>query len=329
MSSTNEINDDLTKIPKLGSARQLWLAEAFGVHTYEDLAKLSVDEIEAQAEADGKRLNRSTFVLWPKKAAELAAAKKMIVEGNSERSGPKPTNQQTGSENNTSTPNTGTEQWHQVAFFNIEFLERRVNDRVIERKTHINYHETDHEYDWDGFETEQIGDWILEQAGDKLRQETREALAVEPEGEAVREAALPDRITVSVSGLHLYQPAGTEIPLGPGGNGRPYTGTVQAGQPFAVKAEFEIGDQMAASLGKREIPYQVQFYTKNRTTKGKLYLGDGEPGLMTSGKNSYSAKLGEILLSPGDYRLRVVVFAESGNVAPGYFELPRLRVIGE
>jgi hypothetical protein len=329
MQASKEERDDLTKITGIGPARQSWLAEVFGARTYDDLAALSADDIKAQLKAESKPYSRGEIDLWPPKAAELAAKAKMGVESDCEQAEPKPTHspsEKVRPEAKVPIPATREEQWRQIAFFNVEFQERRVKGREIERRTRVNYHETDQEVVWPGFQGEQICQWITERLGDKLRAETQEAPAAELKAAPLAEEALPGRLSLTVTGLRLYQPAGMEAPLALDENGRPDLGVVNASSPFAVEARFEIGEQAAAVIEKQEIPYQVQFYAHNRSTGDKAHLGSAGPGLLFAGKASYSAMIRAITLPPGIYRLQVVVILEAENVVPGYLELPLLRV---
>ena len=63
MQAIKEEYDDLTKITGIGPARKSWLAEVFGVRTYDDLAALSVDDIVAQFRTEGKPYSRSDIEL--------------------------------------------------------------------------------------------------------------------------------------------------------------------------------------------------------------------------------------------------------------------------
>lgn len=335
MQASEEERDDLTKITGIGRARQLWLAERFGVHTYDDLAALSADDIETQFKAENKPYSRSETEHWPQEAAELAAKKAQLsirttAESSVSEIGNSPANEIQPNEpqpKEAMAKRSQGGQWKPVATFIVEFQTRRTKDQVIEQRTKVNYHDTDQQVVWPGVESERIGRWMVEQAGDKLHQEIQEVPAVEPEAELVTEAALPVRLSVTVTDLRIYQPAGAEISLALGKNGQPYAGVIRAGYPFAVEADFEIGEQATAVIGEREILYRAQFYTQNRSTRDKVHLGDAEPGSLFSGKANYSAMLSGIALPPGTYRLQIVVIAESENVVPGYLKLPMLRVV--
>jgi hypothetical protein len=328
----------LTRITGIKRKRQLWLFEVFSVRTYEDLAALLPGDIVARLKAEGKPYSRAEVELWPQEAAELAEKKaqqssRTTAElsatevGNSPPRGSNPNPARGSNPKKAKTQRAQGELWKPVATFIVEFQTRRTKDQAIEQRTFVDYHDTEHNVDYPGIEIEQIGPWMVQMAGDKLHREIQRGPTAEPKTEGVKEEALPARIATTVTGLRLFQPAGTEISLASGQDGRPSTGTIRAGEPFTAEAEFEIGEQEAATIGRRKIPYQVQFYTENRSTRDRTHLGNAEPGLLTGGKASYSAMLGEITLPRGTYRLRVVVIVESENANLGYLELPMLRVV--
>ena len=323
MATEETTYDDLTKISGIGGVRQRWLDETFGARTYADVAALYADEIEAQLKAEGKPYSRSEIELWPEEAAALAAEKsRAAMHATANPSNPNP-----GSNPKKTKAQKGTDEpWKPVATFIVEFQARRTGDRAIEYQTKISHHDTDKEKEWPGIESEGLGAWMVEHAGDKLCAEAPAAPVAEAEAKATPPAkAVPsERLSVIITGLRLFQPAGTEVMLASGKNGRPHGGYIQAGDPFVIEASFELGEQ-AAALGKREIPYRAQFYTQNRTTGEKAHLGQAEPGLFSAARATYSARLAGITLPAGSFRLQVVVLAEEENVAPAYFELSMLR----
>jgi hypothetical protein len=330
MQASREERDDLTKITGIGAARQSWLAAVFGVRTYGDLAALSGDDIEAQLKAEGKPYSRSEIELWPQEAVELAAEKaESSIDTTAEPSvsevGEPPANETPQQE--AVAPHAQGEQWKPVATFIVEFQTRQTKDQAIEQRTKVNYHDTDQEVVWPGIESEPISQWIIEQACEKLHPEIREAPTAKPEAEPVTKEALPGRLSVAITDLRLYQPAGMEATLVRGEDGRPDLGVVDGGSPFRVEVDFELEGQATAVIGRREIPYRVQFHAHDRHTGDRVHLGDAEPGMLVSDRVSYSALLGGVKLPASTYRLQVVVIAESEKVVPGYLELPMLRVV--
>jgi hypothetical protein len=325
MQAIKEEYDDLTKITGIGPARKSWLAEVFGVRTYDDLAALSVDDIVAQFRTEGKPYSRSDIELWLQEAEELAAKKtslntQTITGSTISMSGNSPANESSSKEISSKGAEEG--HWTPTATFIVEFQVRQVEEQAFEQRTKVNFHNTDQEMIWPGIKGEEISQWMLEQVGDKLQLEIQEAPMIAPE------TAQQVPLVVRVKDLYLLQSPAAEILLLAKDNGkRPHIGVIRADHPFEVKADFEVGETVASVIGKREIPYQAQFYTHNLLTGDKVLLNDAQSGSFSGGKASDSAKVSEITLSPGTYRLGVVVIAESEDVVPGYLELPVLRVV--
>jgi diguanylate cyclase (GGDEF)-like protein len=67
-------SDRLTKIKGIGPARQQWFRESLNVRTFQDLAVLSVDEIESQLKAANQIAARDKIEQWIIEAQELAGA---------------------------------------------------------------------------------------------------------------------------------------------------------------------------------------------------------------------------------------------------------------
>lgn len=324
MNSDRVERDDLTTIPGIGPARQQWLAEAFGVRTYADLAVLSADEIETKLSADGKPYARDEVERWIQEAAEQAAKKEDIdtrpsvepstpVSANSHEEKVEPIA--------TTAPNAGDEQWQRIALFQVEFQRRKPEDAAAEKRTLINYHDIDKWDEWPYIETEKIGQWIVDQAGDKLRPAPEEVPVVKPEPETTV------KLSLNVTRVHLYQPVGTEVSLASRKNGRPYFGVVKASHPFTAEVDFEYDKESTAIIREREISYKVQFYAQNRDTGNKLHLGDSKPGQLDGEKATYSASLTGIALPPGRYRVQALVSTDIKDSVPSYVEVPVLEVV--
>lgn len=336
MSLNIETTDNLEVIRGIGPDAREWLAETFDVRSLTALAELPEEVLISRIKADNKPFMRWARD-WPAEAAIIV--EKMRVEEETEYPvrtlvEDLPTNKSTNLQNEKnesgireSMPSIVDKQWKQVAYFNITFLELMEEDQITGRKTTINYHEADQNAEWDGFETEQISQWILEQAGNELDQEIQEVPEIHPETKAIKEESDLGLLAITISSLHLYQPADSEISLAVGKKGQPYAGIIQSDQPFAVKVNFELDEPAKATIGKQGIPYTVQFFIQDRSTGDKMHLGDTEPGLLSSKISSYTDTLEEITVLPGTYRLRVVAIAESKDVTPGYLELPILRVL--
>jgi len=328
MQGNEKKHDDLTQITGIGAARQRWLAEVFGVRTYDDLAALSADAIEAQLNAESKPYSRSEIELWPQEAAELATKKAQLSIRTTAESSVSEVGNSPAKESNSKeamAPRAQGGQWKPVATFIVEFQTRRTKDQVIEQRTKVNYHDTDQQVVWPGVESQRISRWMVEQAGDKLHPETEEIQR--PELIVNAQPQVAARLSVTVTRIGVYQPAGTEVPLALGKNGRPNFGAVNASNPFTLEADFELSEEATAIIGEQGILYTAKFYAHNRLTGDKIHLGDAETGVLVRGEATYSAVLSNATLPRGTYRLQSLVTAQSEDAVPGYLELPMFHIV--
>lgn len=132
-----QVNDDLTAIGGIGPTRASVLRDA-GIRTYQDLAALSVDKIDAILRAGEQFVSRDDIEGWISEAQELA-------EG-----GPSDT---VGSK------------WHVAASFVVEFQTREEDG---ERRTKIHHVEQDVDERWPDFEHQQLCQWMMAQLGEPL-----------------------------------------------------------------------------------------------------------------------------------------------------------------
>jgi predicted flap endonuclease-1-like 5' DNA nuclease len=326
---TNQVQDDLTKIPGLGEACQQWLADVLGVQTYNKLAALSFEEIEP-IKAQIKSVDLKKVKNWPKEAKKLAAeqatrSNPAAVDNLKSQVGI--TSVRENDKEESVGPKTQDRPWKSDGMFLVEFQTRSQEDQAIEFRTKVKYLETEQKEFWPGIEVKQIGQWMIEQAGLKLDQGSQGTLVVETESVPVNDAESPERTVLALTDLRFYQPPDVEISLASEKDGKLYAAVIKADRSFDIVSKLNVDSQKVETIGKHEIAYQVQFFAQNHDTREKVHLGNTNPDLLSDGKTHYSARLTGITLRSGTYRLQAVVFAEATNVAPGYLELPRLHVV--
>ena len=141
---------DLTVIKGIGHAIQKWLREQMNVATYQDLAALSVKQLETRLREDGKITSQSKIEDWIAQAQELANVslpeKAETFIGNS--------------------PETSAE-WTVIATFVVEFKERRTEESV-HLQTEAHYMQADKTHIWSGIEKEELAQWMVDQIGTRL-----------------------------------------------------------------------------------------------------------------------------------------------------------------
>jgi hypothetical protein len=147
--------DELTLIKGIGEARQQWLRDRLNVVSFQALAALSVEEIEAQLKEDNQIVSRAAIESWIAQAARLAGSSAPRHPAMSRESG-----------------------WKPVASFVVEFQEHEVEG---ERRTRVHHVEADKNRMWSGIEHEELCAWMVQQLGgqaDQIPEADVEPLAV-------------------------------------------------------------------------------------------------------------------------------------------------------
>ena len=298
MRSGGRDRDDLKLIKGIGAARQQWLRKSLGVRTLRDLAALSADEIASRLKAEGHVISRGEIDRW------IALAQEHAAEARAKANTP-----------------AAEGKWKPFASFVVEFQARKVEGRAEEQRTTVHYMEADKGETWPTMEAERALRWILEQLGERVQQEPKQ------EPPAAARAPAPTPVTIQITHIQAFQPPETESPIGVGEAGRPFSGLVGGGKPFALEASFSLAGSTAADLAKKNVKYLAQFHARSLVTGATIHLGDTDPNVLLEGKSVYSAMLPQATLPPGVYRLRTLVTLQVARAIPGYLEVPMLRVV--
>jgi hypothetical protein len=306
--------DDLTAIKGIGPARQQWLRESLGVHTYRDLAALSVSVIGSRLKAEQQVVSLAEIGRWIAQAQELAKAA-------DDPSGRRPEAEGPGTEASAKSL-AGRTEWQPFASFVVEFQARQVEGQAAERRTTVHYMEVDRSKTWPGIEGEQLCQWMLGQAGERVQRgpEPEEGAPIE-----ARPVASPP-VTVEITQIQAFQPPKTRTPIGIGRAGQPFSGFVRSDEPFELVVSFALAGPAATEIAKKQVTYRAQFYARRRPTGERAHLGDTEPGALVEGDLTYTTKLPQAALGPGVYRLWALVTLQSTPPSMGQFEVPLLQV---
>jgi hypothetical protein len=288
-----EQRDDLTRIRGIGPVKQQWLRTSLNVCTFRDLASLSIEEIESRLRADGQTTSRNAIANWIDRARELAGD---FPEEESKAVRP-----------------PEESQWQSFGTFQIEFQSRQIPGKPEESRTVVRHLDTEQSRILHGIETEQLQSWMLEQMSART-----------PEGEGA--AVVP--VVVETEQLRVLQPPQTGIPTIVESSEQPLSGFLRANEPFSLDIAFRVAGLTGTTIAKQPITYRAQFYARNRATSEVIHLGDTVPKLLSSGQAYYTTTLADATLSPGLYRLQVLVKLQGAPaIAPGLFEVPLLQVI--
>ncbi|MGI9508722.1 MAG: hypothetical protein ACR2QJ_05160 [Geminicoccaceae bacterium] len=288
-------DDNLEAIKGIGPERRKFLAKVFGIHTFSELAGLSVGQIEAALEGDkGPKVARSGIRKWLNQAEKIAAASRK------------------------------TSDWEPFASFVVEYRRREADDAAEDHQTHVHHVEDDENGTWPGLEAEALGPWMLGRA-ERAAVPEREA---DDHGEAPETLDLtlpPDaKIAVRLTQVQIRQPVNAE-PVSLGGTPEAPSGFIKSTEPFALDATFELIGPDAPDLTKRAIPYICQFYARDLATGASIPLGDTMPGSLVKGQLAYGATLYSATLQEGAYRMDVLTIVQSSPPVPGHLEVPILQ----
>ncbi len=308
--SNNDDYADLTAIKGIGPARQQWLRTTLGVRTYNDLAVLSADDIEARLKAEGQVASRNEIERWIVQAQELASADLLSQM------------ESVGTEAGGKVAFPAKEgEWKPFASFVVEFQAWQNAGQAEEQRTKVHYMEGDIEETWSGLVSERLCQWMLDQLGEKAQLgETAE----QQRPDAVKQAE-PE--TMEISQIRIYRPPHTESPIAIAKADQPFPSSIKGEEPFACEVSFALTRPVAAEVAEMPVTYRVQFYASNRSTGARAHLGDTGPDALVEGELAYTARLPSVTLSPGSYRLQVVVTLQGAHVIPGHLEVPLLQVV--
>lgn len=303
MEASEKAHDDLTEIRGIGSTRQQWLRESFDIHTYQDLAALSVDEIESRLRVDGQIPSRKAIETWVIQAQELA-------------------NPVIGREVSPPAKQNG---WKPFASFVVEFQNRAGGPPTREYRTAVHYMEEDVGTYWSGIENGRLCQWMLDQIRDKM--------ALEPEKPVLRPAQLPEpspaetpRSNVKIGQVRLFQPPKSESPQIIDA-GRSFQGMMKSGEPFAVEVDFELSGPAAAEITRQKIKYDVKSYAYDRVKNVRVDLSASGANTFEEGKVTYTFALPKATLGHGDYRLWILVTPQTKLALPDFVEAQSLQVV--
>jgi hypothetical protein len=347
MNSTDKSDDDLTLISNIGNKRQQLLRQSLNVRTFLDLANHSTAEIEAAFKAKAQIVSRDTIEQWQRKARELAAAAQLESQQVVEVA-----IKENGREANSSAEEG---EWEWLGAFIVEFRDLKAEGQVKERQIRVEQRKIDKKGTWlednknknsFAIEGERLYQWMVEQLGENLQSEPKEAWPVQKspvEAPSAKqplvelspvEAPAPESpptetppIRVEVTQIRAFQPPDIATPSGIGQANQPFVGLLKGGEPFALEVAFRLPEPAIANLVTKETIYLANFYVRNTAIGASTSVGDTEADRLASGQVAYTARLPEVILQPGTYRLGVLVKLRTRPSSINYLEVPLLQVV--
>ncbi len=317
MKSSEKVYDDLTKISGIGPARQRWLRESFNTRTYQDLADLSIIQIESKLKADGQIASRDVIKGWLIQAQEFAANVNRLTTPDLEPAGEKHTNE----------PKSLAREdgWKPFASFVVEFQTRKVDNQAREHRTAAHYMEQDTDTYWPGVESKKLCSWMVDQIGDQVDLEM-EGHDENQEPSAKALPAAKSSIKTQINQVRVFQPPKSKIPTHSIEAGKPFRGSVKSDKPFTLEVDFELIGPVADVAGE-QIEFNALSYAYNQAKGASIHLGNTGPNILEEGKINFTFTSPKATLQQGMYRLLVIVTTQqTALAAPDYIEIPFFQV---
>jgi len=303
MSSSKGSSDNLELITGIGPDARKWLAETFEVRTFAALAALPVDDLVGQIRAENK-----PWLRWAKNWPADAAARVAEMEAEAEARRPAAASSRKQKDG-----------WDALAYYVIEFQSRQRPGEPVEKRTTVSYQGPGPETLPVAVGRDDLCEWIFDHLHgilpDQLREGTRGG------ARAMSDALHPE--PVSVRHLYLFQPAGDRAPLCSYGGEEPMIKRVTADQPFDLELILEGSPQPVSGNGKTGLSVQfvIQEWDSRTPSIAKVIRPEAiedQPG--------YSARLRDITLARGNYRLELLVLAHPKPTVLGSMKVRVLNV---
>lgn len=343
MNSSNTKQDDLTKIKGIGSVRQQWLRDSFGVLTYRELADLAPEDIESQLKKDNQIASRETIEAWIEEAQRLTAKSKPAprestdIDKSEEEdrftetikhtpAASELANSEAVNDDSANGPKPKEGDWKPFASFVTEFKERLINDQVVEYRTSVHHVEEDTSREWSGLERDKHWEWMLDQLGDSI---TKQQLSAETDTRLDEAKPIPvadKTVKVEIAQVRIYQPPNVEDPVVTGQAGQSLKGLLTGDKSFALEIKFSLVGETAVEFTSQTANYRIRAYAQNQLTDEETSLGEAAPGRLETDKLNYAVRLSSVALPPGKYRLFAFVNLQAASVLPDFVTFPEIIV---
>ena len=322
MNTASKEYDDLTQISGIGDVRQQRLQESLGVYTFEDLAKLTVAEIQSDLKAGGHSVSEDAIKEWLAEARQRAQSAEQMTHSSAslatEETQPAPAPEG---------------KWETAAAFIVEFQRYRLAGTEEKQRTKIHHMQSGKDETWPNVEGQHILPWMLS----RLEAEPQPILTKKAasQGSLKPAPAMPAQhkpedkksVKVPITQVKIYQPMETNTPMTFGQADQLFSGNVRGNEPFALEAAFELDDALSLANHKTPVQYHIGFSVDNRATGKNIHLGTTRPKALQRGPGSYTARLDELKLQRGVYRLQVLVTVQTTANTLSFLEIPLLQVI--
>jgi hypothetical protein len=124
---------------------------------------------------------------------------------------------------------------------------------------------------------------------------------------------------------YVYQPPKAETPRILGRTPSS-PDALRADTPFSLVTSFSVDEAKADELAGKGVTYTAQFHTREISTGEVIQLGTTDPENYVTGKSMYEARLPDVTLPAGFYRLTVFVSVETTPPAGIYRQVSVLLI---
>jgi hypothetical protein len=318
MSLSEKPLDDLTKITGIGEARERWLKQSFNIRTFQDLASLSVAQIEEKIKLDGLIVSRKAIESWLERAAEFSSHAGEVLL---------PT-EETSAELTTGVSNAMPREngWKPIASFVVEYQTQEAGDQPTEQRTVVHYMEEDRTRNWVGIEGKQLCEWIIDQIPHEFARNQEEQ--EQPRTQSGGASSAGKSTAVKITQMRIHQASNPTSPVQAVDRGVRFQGTVLRDQPFAFEVNFELVGPKAEEVAERKIGWSAESRTFDPTSRTSPQLCESGPNSFEKGCLKYELSLPEISLKQGVYRIWILITPEQSSIAlPDFLDIPKLQVI--
>jgi hypothetical protein len=319
MESENRMQGNLTQIRGIGEARSRWLQESLGIHSVQDLASQSIDQIQEKLKAASYGVARSEIEAW------IAQAQRMVVK-----------NLQPEVPDSLLTTGQQEPEWKTIAQFFVDFQVRQSNGSIQERRTKVHYMKDGREAIWPEFEGQRSGQWMLEQlevyqpmisTSTRPPETTAEPAVVEAPAQSRHAKSGMPLLSIKISEVWLSAKAAhgptitflepQKLPSAP----------LNGNTPFTIAISFTLTEPPPVEQAGTPVAYQAQFYAYNKTTGAQIHLGDSPLQWLLAGESLYTSRVQDASLPPGIYRLQTLMILQTSPRTIEFLEVPLLQVL--
>jgi hypothetical protein len=315
MKSSEQAWDDMTKITGIGEARQRWLRESFAIRTFQDLANLSISQIEDKMKADGLIISRKSIEDWLAQARELASQAEEALQAEAVL----PTEV-------TYVMPRGNG-WKPFAAFVVEYQAREIAGQITDWRTVVHHMEEDVGKEWLAIEGSQLCHWMLDQIRSKVPLPEEEPTSFQALSVKASLARKPPA-AVKITQIRIHQPDNSTAPVQLIEAGVPFQGAMLPDKPFTLEVNFELTGPAATDVAKKKVGWSIICKADDPRSGAISQLCDSGSNSLEEGQYIYKIMLPEISLQPGSYRIWVIWNTDDCKIVlPDFLHIANFKVV--